>query len=295
MATELEEYLEFKSFQKKRKEKQQNKTKKKKKNRRKNSSSENNVFKGVTDPKIINALDFYQEARNSKRKALFDAVTIDGAQSGAHLRATMRNFDNTTKADIADIKSGSKTYNAGNSGLMKDMALRSNKQSSQSARKKNTAGAWDIPNNRAFYPEDWDNIKAGSKWAGETTVKGASAFGKASKNVGKSAFSAGKDLFSFGKENKDYFSQEKRQERRKESQDRKREKWAERTKKLEDEAKQNVDNLKFKEENIYSDNKFDKRKAKRDFEFKREKERTRQAEREFKQNNPRKWFKGFRR
>lgn len=324
MATELEEYLEFKSFQKKRKEKQQNKSKKKKKSGRKNPTSENSVFKGVTDPKIINALDFYQEARSLERQALFQAVTIDGSQTGAHLRATMRNFDNKTKTNIAEIKSESKTYNAGSTGLMKDMALRPNQNSTQNARKKNTAGAWDIPNNRAFYPEDWDNIKAGSKWAGETTAKGASAFGKASKNMGKSTFEAGKDLFSWGKENKDHFGQEKRQERRQESRDRKREKWASRTKKLEDEAKQNIDNLKFKEDNIYSDNefqreqenakatfekekadfykdtgeaqeKFDKRKAKRDFEFKREKVRTRQAEREFNENNPRKWFKGFRR
>tara|TARA_R110002012_G_scaffold317703_1_gene534640 strand:- start:4624 stop:5583 length:960 start_codon:yes stop_codon:yes gene_type:complete len=304
LPSELEEYLEFKAFQKANKS---NNTKKKSKKRKKRSAKDT-IFKGVTDPERMDALDYFQEARNIEKKDVLKGLY------GAEKRAKSRAFNNATKEAVDYIKTAD----------LEEVAKMSFKYKPKTDRRKNTAGAWDIPNNRAFYPEDWDKVKSGSKWAGEATAKGASAFGRGAKNIGKSAFSTGKDIFSFGKENKDYFSQDKRFDRERKKQDAKKEKWVDRTKKLENRAKQNLDNLKFKEERIDADNmykslqeqarinfekekadfmkdtadaqeRFDKRQAKRDFEFKREKVRTRQAEREFKQNNPRKWYKGFRR
>ena len=305
MPSEFEEYLRFKEFQK------ANKPKKKKKSKKGTKrSAESSIFKGVTDPERIDALDYYQEARNIEKKDALKGLY------GAEKRARSRAFNNATKeginyiktADINDIVSMKFKY----------------KPKAKSERRKNTAGAWDIPNNPAFYPEDWEKVKSGSKWAGETTIKGASAFGRGAKNVGKSAFATGKDIFSFARENKDYFSQDKRYDRGREKQKKERDKWAEKMKRDQDRAERRSESQTWKQEKIKMDadriktqqrakTEFEAEKAKfyedeianqaqrdkdkraEDFRFKREQVKTRQAKREFDQNNPRKWYKGFRR
>ena len=60
MPSEFEEYLRFKEFQK------ANKNKKSKRRTKQNAKS--SIFKGVTNPERIDALDYYQEARNIEKK-----------------------------------------------------------------------------------------------------------------------------------------------------------------------------------------------------------------------------------
>ena len=66
MPSEFEEYLRFKEFQK------ANKPKKKKKSKKGTKrSAESSIFKGVTDPDRIDAIDYYLEARNIEKKRRF--------------------------------------------------------------------------------------------------------------------------------------------------------------------------------------------------------------------------------
>ena len=302
MPSEFEEYLRFKEFQK------ANKNKKSKRRTKQNAKS--SIFKGVTNPERIDALDYYQEARNIEKKDALKGLY------GAEKRAKSRAFNKTTKDGIDYIK----TANINDIIAMNFKY----KPKVKSERRKNTAGMWDIPNNRAFYTEDWENLKAGSKFAGETAIKGASAFGRGAKNLGESAFSTGKDIFSFARENKNYFSQDKRYDRAREKQKKERDKWAEKMKRDQDRAERRIEAQTWKQEKIKMDadriktqqrakTEFEAEKAKfyedeianqaqrdkdkraEDFRFKREQVKTRQAKREFDQNNPRKWYKGFRR
>lgn len=293
MPSEFEEYLKFKEFQKSNKKK----SKKKKKNRRANAQS--SIFKGVTKPEIYDALDYYTEARKLEKDEALQGLR------GAEKRAMSRAFDRETMVNVSEIKAG-KNYRR----FM--------------PKKKNTSSLWDIPDNRAFYPEDWENLKAGSKFAGKTAIKGASAFGRGAKNLGESAFGTGKDIFSFARENKNYFSPEKKLERQRAKTSKEFAKWEARKEKMTADAnrrkeaerwkksKLNLEalsenekaNLKreiqeqktqFMQEKDEVKKQLDRDKKKADYEFKREQFKTRRAKKEFDQNNPRKWYKGFRR
>ena len=124
--------------------------------KRKQKSQEENIFVNVTNPRIINNLDFHQEYR---RKLMNDLLR--GDKGSASYRARKRSFDNETKRQQGQIKKG----------------ISWTKFKVKPKTKKQGKKKYQPLDGSAFKPEDWENIKKGAGFVGRSTVKGvAGAF-----------------------------------------------------------------------------------------------------------------------
>lgn len=124
--------------------------------KRKQKSQEENIFVNVTNPRIINNLDFHQEYR---RKLMNDLLR--GDKGSASYRARKRSFDNETKRQQGQIKNG----------------ISWTKFKVKPKTKKQGKKKYQPLDGSAFKPEDWENIKKGASFLGRSARKGTkSAF-----------------------------------------------------------------------------------------------------------------------